>query len=61
MKQYIQKQIIKYKDSIRRCDAVGLKSHEYYRTQGFLAAYEDVLRVIEEQEELNCKKMNHAM
>jgi hypothetical protein len=50
MKEYIQDQVSKYKESIRRCNAVELKSHEYYRTQGFLAAYEDVMRFIKEQE-----------
>ena len=50
MKQYIQEQISKYTASISRCINVNLTSHEFFRQQGMLAAYDDVLRYIEEQE-----------
>jgi len=39
----IESKINYYKLTIKRCDELNLKNHEYYRTQGFLTIFESLL------------------
>ena len=39
----IKSKIVYYRLIIKRCEELNLKSHDYYKTQGFLTIYEVIL------------------
>ena len=39
----IEKKIAAYTLKLKACDETGIKTHNFYRMQGFLAVYEEIL------------------